>query len=42
MPGAVKIFVGNKIDLRETASKSATDPKLAPIARDTAKTLIEN
>jgi GTPase SAR1 family protein len=41
VPAAVKIFVGNKIDLRESASRSARDPKSAPITRDTAKSVIE-
>ena len=41
VPTATKIFVGNKIDLRESASKNSKDPKTAPIARETAKSLIE-
>ena len=40
VPSAVKIFVGNKVDLRESASKNAKDPKSAPIAKDTAKGVI--
>lgn len=42
VPSAVKIFVGNKIDLRESATKTAKDPKSAPITRQTAKSVIEN
>lgn len=42
MPGAIKIFVGNKTDLRDSAARNAKDPKSAPIARETAKALIEN
>ena len=41
VPSAIKIFLGNKIDLRESASKSAKDPKSAPIAKETAKNVIE-
>jgi GTPase SAR1 family protein len=41
VPSAVKIFVGNKIDLRDSASKNAKDPKSAPIAKETAKAVIE-
>ena len=42
VPGAIKIFVGNKTDLRESEAKSAKDPKSSPIAGETAKALIEN
>lgn len=42
VPTAIKIFVGNKIDLRESATKAAKDPKSAPITRETAKSVIEN
>jgi GTPase SAR1 family protein len=42
VPSAIKIFVGNKIDLREQAAKHAKDSKSAPIARDTARAVIEN
>lgn len=41
MPTAVKIFVGNKVDLRESAYKSARDPKTAPIAKETARNVFE-
>lgn len=40
VPGAVKIFVGNKVDLRESFTKNSKDPKTAPIARETAKNVI--
>lgn len=33
MPSAVKIFVGNKIDLREKYQRETTDPKKAPIVK---------
>lgn len=33
VPSAIKVFVGNKIDLREQAAKNAKDPKSAPITR---------
>ena len=33
VPSAPKIFVGNKIDLREEYEKKCTDPKQAPITR---------
>ena len=33
--------MGNKIDLRESATKAAKDPKSAPITRETAKAVIE-
>lgn len=42
VPEAVKIFVGNKIDLREEYTKKATDPKSAPITKETAKVVFEN
>lgn len=42
MPAAIKIFVGNKVDLREQATRNAKDPKTAPITKETAKTVIEN
>jgi GTPase SAR1 family protein len=42
VPSAIKIFVGNKVDLREQATRSASDPKTAPITRETAKAVIEN
>ena len=42
VPGAVKVFVGNKIDLRDQATKNAKDPKSAPITKETAKAVIEN
>ncbi len=35
------MFVGNKIDLRDSATKNATNPKNAPIAKETAKSVIE-
>ena len=42
MPSAIKMFVGNKIDLRDlAATKTANDPKSAPIAKETAKAVIE-
>ena len=41
MPNAAKIFVGNKIDLRDEAEKTNKDPKTAPIARETARKIIE-
>ena len=41
VPAATKVFVGNKIDLRESATKAAKDPKSAPITRETAKAVIE-
>lgn len=42
MPAAIKIFVGNKVDLREQATRTAKDPKTAPITKETAKAVIEN
>lgn len=42
MPTAVKIFVGNKVDLRDQATKNAKDPKSAPITKETAKAVFEN
>ena len=33
VPKAPKIFIGNKIDLREEYQKKCKDPKSAPIAR---------
>ena len=33
--------MGNKIDLREEAEKTNKDPKTAPIARETARKIIE-
>lgn len=41
VPAAVKIFVGNKIDLRESATKAAKDPKSAPITKETARKIFE-
>lgn len=42
VPSAIKIFVGNKVDLREQATKNAKDPKSAPITKETARTVFEN
>lgn len=36
-----KIFVGNKIDLREEYKLSNKDPKTAPILKETARKIIE-
>ena len=42
VPSAVKVFVGNKIDLREQHQKQSTDPKKAPIVKETARKIIED
>lgn len=41
MPGAVKIFVGNKIDLREQVKQMSEDVKTMPIYKETAKAVFE-
>lgn len=37
-----KIFIGNKIDLRNDARAKHKDPKNAPIEKETAKRIIED
>lgn len=37
----MKIFVGNKIDLREQYTKNSKDPKTAPIIKETARKVFE-
>ena len=41
MPNVLKIFVGNKIDLRSEYRNKSKNPKDAPIERETAKRIIE-
>lgn len=36
-----KIFIGNKIDLREEFAAKKKDPKEAPISKETARKIIE-
>jgi Ras-related C3 botulinum toxin substrate 1 len=40
-PNVPKIFIGNKIDLRNEARAKNKDPKNAPIEKETAKKIIE-
>lgn len=40
-PNVPKIFIGNKIDLRNEARAKNKDPKNAPIEKETAKRIIE-
>jgi GTPase SAR1 family protein len=37
-----KIFIGNKVDLRDSARGENRDPKNAPIEKETAKRIIED
>ena len=41
MPNAPKIFVGNKIDLREEAQITQKDPRNAHISKETGKKIVE-
>ena len=41
VPKAVKIFVGNKIDLREEYASKIKDPKEAPITKEIGRTVVE-
>lgn len=40
-PGSLKVFVGNKIDLREEYLEKVKDPKKAPIRKEVARKVIE-
>ena len=42
VPNTLKIFVGNKIDLRSEYRNKNKNPKDAPIERETAKRVIED
>jgi hypothetical protein len=39
---SIKIFVGNKIDLREEYLEKEKDPKKAPIRKEVARQIIED
>ena len=39
--GSAKVFVGNKIDLREEYLEKVTDPKKAPIRKEVARKIVE-
>lgn len=39
--GSIKIFVGNKIDLRDEYLEKQKDPKKAPIRKEVARQIIE-
>jgi hypothetical protein len=41
VPNTLKIFVGNKIDLRSEYRNKNKNPKDAPVERETAKKIIE-
>ena len=41
-PQSLKIFVGNKIDLREEYLEKIKDPKKAPIRKEVARKIIED
>lgn len=42
MGNVPKIFVGNKIDLRDEFALTKKDPKDAPIMKETARKIIED
>ena len=41
MSNVPKIFVGNKIDLRDSEAAKKKDPKEAPISKETARKIIQ-